>query len=70
MSLQTQLAEAEAAYHALMIGQSVAELRDSNGELVRYTPANAGRLLAYIQSLKQQLGLVPAGAFAPGRAWF
>ena len=56
--LTTQLAEAEAAYHALMLGQSVAELRDSNGELIRYTPANAGRLQAYIQSLKQQIGLL------------
>ena len=56
--LTTQLAEAEAAYHALMLGQSVAELRDANGELVRYSPANAGRLQAYIQSLKQQLGLL------------
>ena len=52
--LSNQLAEAEAAYHALMTGQSVAELRDQNGELIRYTPANASRLLAYIQSLKQQ----------------
>ena len=66
--LTIQLAEAEAAYHALMIGQSVAELRDQNGELVRYTPANAGRLLAYIATLKQQLGL--SGSFAPGRAFF
>ena len=56
--LEQKLAEAEAAYHALMLGQSVAELRDSNSELVRYTPANAGRLQAYIQSLKQQLGLL------------
>lgn len=70
MDLTTQLAEAEAAYHALMVGQSVAELRDSNGELIRYTPANAGRLLAYITSLKQQLGLIAAGAFAPGRPFF
>lgn len=68
--LSNQLAEAEAAYHALMTGQSVAELRDSNGELVRYTPASASRLLVYINSLKQQLGLLPSGAFAPGRAFF
>lgn len=66
--LTTQLAEAEAAYHALMLGQSVAELRDSNGELIRYTPANAGRLMAYITSLKAQLG--QSGSFAPGRPFF
>lgn len=56
--LEQKLAEAEAAYHALMLGQSVAELRDSSNELIRYTPANAGRLQAYIQTLKQQLGLL------------
>ena len=53
-----------------MTGQSAAEFRDQNGELVRYTPANASRLLAYITSLKAQLGLLPAGALAPARAWF
>lgn len=68
--LEAKLADAEAAYHALMIGQSIAELRDQNGELVRYTPANAGRLLAYITSLKQQLGLIGVNGFSPARAWF
>lgn len=68
--LQARLQEAELAYHRLMTGQSAAEFRDQNGELVRYTPANASRLLAYITSLKAQLGLLPAGALAPARAWF
>lgn len=70
VDLQQALAEAETAYHQLMVGQSVAEFRDSNGELARYTPANASRLLAYIMSLKQQLGLLPACTLAPGRAFF
>lgn len=68
--LETRLQEAEAAYHALMSGQSVAEFRDSNGELVRYTPANAFRLQGYILQLKSQLGLIPAGSLGPGRVWF
>ena len=70
VDLQTRLDEAEAAYHALMTGQAVAEFRDHNGETVRYTAANASRLLAYIQSLKMQLGKLPPGALSPGRAWF
>jgi hypothetical protein len=70
VDLQVQLQEAEQAYHHLMTGQSVAEFRDQNGELIRYTPANAGRLLAYILSLKSQLGLVAPGSMAPGRAFF
>lgn len=67
LDLNTALEEAEAAYHALLMGQSVAELRDSNGELVRYTPANATRLAAYIASLKIQLGISCLG---PARPWF
>lgn len=70
VDLQAKLAEAESAYHDLMVGRSVVELRDQNGELVRYTPASAVRLLAYIQSLKQQLGLLPRGSLGPARALF
>lgn len=54
-TLQERLDEAENIYHDLMVGKSVVELRDSNGELVRYTQASAGRLAAYIQDLKRQL---------------
>ena len=68
--LETRLAEAEQAYHDLMTGQSAAELKDSNGETIRYTPANASRLLGYITSLKSQLGLLTPGSMAPGRAWY
>lgn len=64
--LEARLATAETAYHNLMMGMSVAELRDENGEMVRYTPANAGRLAAYIYSLKSQLGLT-SGKSTPAR---
>lgn len=56
-TLQERLDEAEAAYHALQLGQSAVEVRDSDGSSVRYTPTNVGRLLAYIQDLKSQLGI-------------
>jgi hypothetical protein len=51
-----RLREAEDALHQLMIGDKPVEVRDQNGEAVKYTPANAGRLRAYIAELKQQLG--------------
>jgi hypothetical protein len=69
VDLNAYLADAEKAYHALMTGQSVAEFRDQNGELVRYSPANAQRLQGYILSLKMQLGL-PTGITPPARAIF
>lgn len=54
-TLTEQLAEAEAAYHRLVTGTSVVEVRDSNGEMIRYTAANASRLQAYIETLKAKL---------------
>lgn len=54
-TLAERLTEAEAAYHALLIGQSAAEVRDSNGETLRFTSANASRLKAYIADLKAQI---------------
>ena len=56
MTLAQLLAEAEAAYHQLMTGRAVVECHDQNGESVKYATANAFRLAAYIQELKNQLG--------------
>lgn len=56
LTLQQQLDEARAAYHALMLGRSVVELRDSNGETITYTPANRNALSSYIKELERQLG--------------
>lgn len=61
LTLQERLTEAENAYHAVMIGSGVAEVRDSNGESVRYTQANASRLRAYILELKAQIAAEEAG---------
>ena len=49
------LREARTALHALQVGQSVVEVRDSSGESVRYTPGNVSRLKAYIAELELML---------------
>lgn len=46
-----QLAQAKAAYHALMTGQAAVSFTDSNGERVEYNWASADKLAAYIQTL-------------------
>lgn len=66
--IQARLTAAETAYHNLMIGHSVAELRDQNGEMVRYTPASVARLSAYIDQLRIELGLKKPSA--PARAFY
>lgn len=66
--LNARLEEAETAYHNLALGQGIAEFRDQNGELVRYTPANRHALWSYILRLRAELGLTPTGR--PGRAIF
>lgn len=53
--IQQRLREARAALHNVQIGQSAVEIRDSNGDAVRYTPANASRLKAYIAELEALL---------------
>ena len=67
-TLEERLADAEDAYHNLMTGQSVVEVRDGNGELVRYNAASATRLAAYVQDLKRQLGLSTISG--PMKVWF
>lgn len=53
--ITSRLAEARDAHHLLQIGQAAVEVRDSNGDTVRYSPANASRLRAYIAELEQLL---------------
>lgn len=50
-TLQERLDEAENALHDLLLGKAVVELRDSNGEVVRFTPTNKAALRAYIAEL-------------------
>lgn len=55
LTLAVRLTEAEDAYHALQTGTAVVEVHDQNGEVVKYNLANATRLEAYIEKLKQQI---------------
>ena len=56
------LTDARTAYHRLMTGTSVLEVRDQNGEVIRYQMANSTSLLAYIQRLERELsGLANGG---------
>lgn len=55
-TLQARLTEAEEACHALMTGAQTTVVRDSDGNEVRYTPSDAGRLQAYIAELRRQIG--------------
>lgn len=50
-----RLKEARDAMHALNLGQNAVEIRDSNGDSIRYTPANASRLKQYIYELEAML---------------
>lgn len=62
------LAEAETAYHNLMVGKQVIVYVDMNGERVEYNKASAWRLAAYIEALKKALYGTPIPA--PLRAFF
>ena len=46
------------------------ELRDQNGETVRYTRANIGLLASYIEQLKRQASTDPIGNHGPMRMVF
>ena len=61
MDLTTALAEAKEALHLLMTGRSAAEVRDHNGELIRFTQVNQLALQKYIMNLEAQLGILPYG---------
>jgi hypothetical protein len=55
MTLQQRLEAAEKAYHDLVLGAAVREVRDSNGEMIVYTAANRDALRGYIAILKDQI---------------
>ena len=55
IELQTYLAEAQTALHNVLIGKGVAEVRDFNGELVRYSKVDTALLRAYIKELQDQI---------------
>lgn len=67
-TLQARLAEAEAAYHKLMIGKLVVEIHHGAGETMRFAQAEKEKLLAYINDLKGQLAALGVGTGGRARA--
>lgn len=53
LTTEQRLEEAREAYHALVTGQGVAEIRDQNGETIRYARADISKLSQYIATLEQ-----------------
>ena len=70
LTLAEKLVQAEAAYHSLMIGESVREVVDQNGKKVVYTAANAARLVQYISDLKAQIANTTSTYRQPLRVYF
>lgn len=67
--LLKRLSDAETAYHQLMLGMKASVIVDQNGERVEFQTTTSGRLAAYIQELKRQLGLLPCGSTGPMQVW-
>lgn len=61
-----RLAQAEAAYHNLVLGVQARVFVDQNGERIEYTPANSSRLAAYIADLRRQLSQF---TLSPMKVW-
>lgn len=64
--LQAWLAEAQTAYHNVMIGGGVTAVVDQNGERVEYSRANAAGLARYIASLQAQINSLLGVAVSGG----
>lgn len=56
-TLTARLAQAEEAYHQLMLGGQAKVYVDQSGERIEYGTTNATKLAAYIADLKRQLGI-------------
>lgn len=69
MTLQQMLAEAEAAYHALMTG-SMAVSVTKDGRRVDFSRADIDKLRNYIANLKAQLGIKTNRRLPPAGVMF
>lgn len=58
-AIKLLIAEAEKAYHQLMIGGGVAAFTDQNGERVEYRASNKTGLISYINWLRMRIGEPP-----------
>ncbi|MFP7671749.1 gpW family head-tail joining protein [Marivita sp. S0852] len=54
-TLAERLGEGENALHDLLLGQQAVEVRDSNGESVRFTPTKREELRRYIRELTDEI---------------
>ena len=66
--LISQLAEAEAAYHELVMGIAPKVIVHQNGQRVEYNSTTRSALKAYINELKSQIGGYTT--IGPMRVWF
>lgn len=64
--LQVRLADAETALHNVLIGKGVTEVRDFNGESVRYSRVDTALLRAYIKELQDQIAVLLGNSVAGG----
>lgn len=67
--LQTLIAEAKAAYHALALGKAPSVVVDQNGERIEFNTANLRQLKAYIQNLEDELSCRYDGRRRPLQVW-
>lgn len=66
-TLKIRLAEAEEAYHKLMIGVKEVSVNVGNLGSVSYNQTNRAELAAYISSLKSQLAIAEGKSFGKRR---
>lgn len=64
--LQAMLAEAQTAYHTVMMGGGVVVVVDQNGERVEYSRASGPALLKYIAMLQAQINAMMGVAVIGG----
>lgn len=64
--LQTRLAEAETALHNALIGKGVTEVRDFNGESIRYNRVDNGALRGYIKQLQDEITVLLGNTVSGG----
>ena len=62
-----RLEAAQTAYDAIVMGESIRELRDQNGEMVSYGRPDLPRLAALIRTLERQVASPRYGTDGPLR---
>lgn len=66
MATQTELDEARAALHQLMVGRAVVKVQ-REGRSIEYTQANIQSLRVYISDLESALGITTTRRGRPAR---